>query len=107
MRGDLPHTEGLTRDAANAIPSQDAAAFEALLDGLPLEEHRAQAPGDGYILKDASLSFIRKATISSPTLWQSLHVSRISSSKRQAVWKRALAKWNARAEPYPCCRTLR
>jgi hypothetical protein len=28
-------------------------------------------------------------------------VSWISSSNRQAVWKRAFAKWKAREEPYP------
>jgi hypothetical protein len=36
---------------------------------------------------------------SSPTLWQSDQVSWINSSNRQAVWKSALARWNARAEP--------
>jgi hypothetical protein len=62
-------------------------------------------PGTGT--SRSPFPLMRRATISSPTLWQSLQVSWMSSSNRQAVWKRALAKWNARAEPYPCCRTLR
>jgi hypothetical protein len=32
------------------------AAFKFFLDALPLEERRAQAPGDGHILEDAPLA---------------------------------------------------
>jgi hypothetical protein len=40
-----------------------------------------------------------RATISSPTLWQSDQVSWINSSNRQAGLEKGVAKWNARAEP--------
>ena len=53
------------------------------------------------------LPLIRKSDDVLPTLWQTDQVSWISSSNRQAVWKRAFARWNARAKPYPCCRALR
>src|SRR4029077_21184041 len=79
--------------------SHDPAAFKFLLEGLPLEERCTQASGNGHILEDAFLPLIRRATISSLTLWQSDQVSWINSSNRQAVWKRALVRWNARAEP--------
>jgi hypothetical protein len=40
----------------NPARSQDAAAFKALLDALPLKERRTQASGNGHILKDAPLA---------------------------------------------------
>jgi hypothetical protein len=41
----------------NPAGSQDAAAFKAFLDRLPLEERRTQSPGYRHILEDASLAF--------------------------------------------------
>ena len=52
----------------------------------------------GHILKDVPLPLMRRATMSSPTLWQSDHVSGITSSNPPAAWKNALARWNASAE---------
>jgi hypothetical protein len=50
---------------------------------------RPRRPGTGTSWKTLPLPLIRSATMSSPTLWQSAQVSWISSSNRQAVWKRA------------------
>ena len=89
-------------DAAKAIPprSHDPAAFKFLLEGAFHSRSAAlKPPGTGTSWKTVPLPLIRGATISSPTLWQSDQVSWINSSNRQAVWKRAFAKWNARAKP--------
>ena len=40
---------------ADSAGSHDPAAFNFLLEGLPLEERCTQASGNGHILEDASL----------------------------------------------------
>ena len=77
MRGDLPYPEGSTggpqpqierpvgkrrarisckhklrRREVDPAGSHDPSAFKFLLEGLPLEERRTQAPGNGHILGD-------------------------------------------------------
>jgi hypothetical protein len=46
----------LRRREGDSAGSHDPAAFKFLLEGLPLEERRTQAPRDGHILEDASLA---------------------------------------------------
>ena len=124
MRGDLPYPRALqaTRsrklnarlengapeypvktncDPAKAIPPGDMIRRPLKLSWMAFHS-RSDAlnrPGTGTSWKTLPLPLIRRAMISSPTLWQSLQVSWINSSNRQAVWKRTLARWNARAEP--------
>jgi hypothetical protein len=45
----------------------------------------AQAPWDGHILEMLPLPLIQRATISSPTLWQSVRLSWINSSDRPGL----------------------
>jgi hypothetical protein len=60
-------------------------AFHFLSDWL-----KAAVTGTSW--KTLPFPLMRRATISSPTLWQSPQVNWINSSNRQAVWKRALAR---------------
>jgi hypothetical protein len=88
-------------DAAKAIPP--GAMIRRPLNFSWRAFHSRSAalkrPGTGTSWKTLPLPLIRRATISSPTLWQSDQVNWINSSNRQAVWKRALVRWNARPEP--------
>ena len=88
-------------DAAKAIPPGAMIRRPLIFSWRAFHSRSAalKRPGTGTSWKTLPLPLIRRATISSPTLWQSDQVSWINSSNRQAVWKRALVRWNARAEP--------
>jgi hypothetical protein len=96
-RGSRKHK--LRRREGDSAWSHDPAALN--FSWRPFHSRSAwlRRPGRGTSWKMLPLPLIRRATISSPTLWQSDQVSWINSSNRQAVWKRALVRWNARAEP--------
>ena len=67
------------------------------VEGLPLEERCTQASGNGHILENASLDPESDDFLPHPlAIWPS---ELNHSSNRQAVWKRALVRWHARAEP--------
>ena len=69
----LANITRLAREAIyGSLPagSKDASAFEFLLDALPLEERRTQAPGDRHVLEDATLAFDPESDYFLPTPWQ-------------------------------------
>ena len=117
VRGDLPDPEGYTgrpepqiertvgeRRArisrkhklrgreGNPVGSQDAAAFKALLEGLPIEPPRSSAR-DRHILEDAPLAFDPEGDNFLP------HPLAIAPRELDQLEPAggALAKWNARA----------
>ena len=55
--------------------------------------------GNRHILEDASLAPDPEGDDALPHPLAIAQVSWINSSNRLAVWKRAAARWNARAEP--------